>query len=150
MENKLSWDIQSVTVKPRVTTIAAHLFNWSFLVEKNSVLFIAFESSNENGRKDNTSTFWYLLILLILPSLKQNTAPANKWLELRLFLFGAKGLFSGAFAVSFRKGMYHVPGESSQLLLVFEWEKQLPWLVVSTPLKNISQNGNLPQGSGWK
>ena len=24
------------------------------------------------------------------------------------------------------------------------------WLVVSTPLKNMSQNGNLPQGSGWK
>ena len=28
--------------------------------------------------------------------------------------------------------------------------RNVHWLVVSTPLKNISQNGNLPQFSGWK
>ena len=28
-------------------------------------------------------------------------------------------------------------------------KKNYNWLVVSTQLKNISKNGNLPQGSGW-
>ena len=35
--------------------------------------------------------------------------------------------------------------EGGTLISFFFWGIYIIWLVVSTPLKNISQNGNLPQ-----
>ena len=41
-------------------------------------------------------------------------------------------------------------GGSKKSWATFAGSLNHDWLVVSTPLKNMSQNGNLPQGSGWK
>ena len=47
-----------------------------------------------------------------------NKAPENLMVGRLLFLLGAKGLFSGAFAVSFREGIYYVSTCHAMLKLI--------------------------------